>query len=145
MLWPDAVRRECEDEPTGKRRAPTEAQRSQPPAREAPGREEREQDEQVVRPDVAQQPVERPVGRSEQPALDVRRRLRLGPERVRVGPWCGAALELVPDEPERPAELEVVAGGRLAVTGRRSREVVVVGVAHRRARSSDERGRDVEG
>ena len=64
-----------------------------------------------------EQPVERPERGPEQPALQVRRRFRLGPEGVRVGPGRGALLELVPGKPERPAELEVVAGGRLTVAG----------------------------
>ena len=47
------------------------------------------------------------------------------------------------DEPEPPTELEMVARGCLAVTGRRSGEIVVVDVADRRPRRP-ERARGVE-
>ena len=57
--------------------------------------------------------------------------MRLGPEGVRVGPRRGSPLELVPGEPERPAELQVVTGGRLTEAGGGPRQVVALDVADR--------------
>ena len=111
----DAVRHEAEDRAADERRRAREPERAQPPAREPAGEQEREEDDQVVRPHVAEGGGKRPVRRPEQPALEVRRRLGLRPERVRVGERRVCARELVPDEPERPAELEMVARGGLAV------------------------------
>ena len=119
----DAVRRQGEDEPAGERRAAREAERAQPPAREPARGDEREQHDQVVGPDVPEERAERPEGNREQPALQVRRRRGLGPERVRVRPRRCALLELMAREPEGPAELEVVSGGGLAVAGCRPGQV----------------------
>src|SRR6185312_10059860 len=88
----------------------------------------------VVRPDIAEGARERPVGEPEEPTLQARRRLRLGPERVRIGERRGAPLELVADEPEAPAELEVVARRGLAIAGGGPGEVVALDVADRRPR-----------
>ena len=64
--------------------------------------------------------------------------------RIRVGPRRGDAPELVPDQPEGPTELEVVAGCRLAVTlSRRPREVAAVDVANGRP-GGDERRDEVD-
>ena len=65
---------------------------------------------------------------------------RLRPERVRVGPRRAAVLELVPGEPERPAELEVVSGRCLAVARGRPREIAAVDVLHRGPRRPDRAG-----
>ena len=54
-----------------------------------------------------------------------------------------AVLELVPGKPERPAELEVISGRRLAVAGGRPGEVAAVDVLHRGPRRP-ERARGVE-
>jgi hypothetical protein len=50
----------------------------------------------------------------------------------------------MPDEPERPAELEVIARSRLTVPGGRPREIVIVGAPGRRP-GGQERTPDVEG
>ena len=136
---PDAIRREREHEPAGERGAARQAECPQPPAREPAGGHHREEHEQVVGPRAAEEPFERPVRKTEQPALHVRRRLGLGPERVRIGPWCPDALELMPDEPEGPAQLQVVAGGRLAVPRCGPCEVVVVDVPCRGPRCEQRR------
>ena len=122
----DPVGHQAEDEAADERGGTRDAKRPQPPARHRAREDEREQDDQVVRPHVPDRRGERPVGEPEQPALEARRRLRLGAERIRVGDRRPAALELVADQPERPVELEVVARGRFAVPGRRSRQVVRV-------------------
>ena len=129
----DAVGSDREHEPAGQRRGPGEPERAQPPAGDSARGDDGQQHDQVVGPDVAEEVAERPERDPEEPPLEVRRRLRLGPERVRVGPRGGAALDLVPGQPERPPELQVVAGGRLAVAGRRACEVVVVRPGARRA------------
>ena len=69
---------------------------------------------------------------------------RLRPERVRVGPRRAAVLELVPGKPERPAELEVISGRRLAVARGRPREIAAVDVLHRGPRRPQRAG-GVEG
>ena len=120
----DPVRHQGEDDAADERSRPRQLQRTEPPARETAGEHERDQDDQVVRPHVAEDGPERPVRHTEEPTLQVRRGLRLGAERVRVREGRRSARELVADEPEGPAELEMVAGGCLAVTDRRSREVV---------------------
>ena len=99
-----------------------------------------EEEQHVPGPRVAEQPVEGPVREPEQPALDVRRRLRLGPERVRVGPGRRALLELVADEPERVGELEVVARRSLAVARGGTGEIAVVRVPDRRPGGEDAAG-----
>jgi hypothetical protein len=139
----DAVRHQAEDEPAEERGSAREPERAQPPAREDPGRDEREENDQVVGPRVAERGTEGPVGETEQPALEVRRRLRLRTERVRVGERRAAVTELVTDEPEAPAELEVVTRRSLPMTGGGAREVVVVDVPDRRPRRP-ERTRGVQ-
>ena len=57
-----------------------------------------------------------------------------------VGPRRGSALELTAGKPERPAELQVVAGGGLPVTGRRACEVVTLDVANGGPGDRDRRG-----
>ena len=65
-------------------------------------------------------------------------------EAVRIEPGRVAVLELVAEEPEVPAGLEVVAGRRLLrVRAVLRGEEVRVDVLQRRPRR-DERGRDVE-
>ena len=133
----DPVRHEAEDEAADERRRSRDLQCAQPPAREPAGEHEREQHHEVVRPDVPECRRERPVRDAEQPALEVRRRLGLGTERVRVDERRLPLLELVAYEPEGPAKLEVVAGCRLSVTCGRPGEVVVVDVADSRPRRPD--------
>ena len=130
----EPVRRQREDEAADEGGAASEPERSQPPARERAGGDDREEDDEVVRPDVPEQRPQRPERDPEQPPLQVRGRARLRPERVRVGPRRAAVLELVPGEPERPAELEVISGRRLAVARSRPREIAAVDVLHRRPR-----------
>ena len=136
----DTVRGEREDEPARERRSAREAERPQPQAAEAAGGDEGEKHDQVVRPDVTERAVERPGGKPEEPALQVRRRRCLRPERVRVGPRRCAALELVAGQPERPGELQVVAGGRSTFAGGGACEVVAVHVADRRPGRPDGTG-----
>ena len=128
------VRHQAEDHAAGERGGTGRVERPEPPARERAGEHEREQHNHVVGPHVAEGSRQRPVRQSEQPALEARRRLRLRPERVRVRERRRASLELVPDEPEAPAELEVVSCRRLAVSCRRPREVVTFDVPDRRPR-----------
>ncbi len=126
----EPVRRQCEDESADERGAADEAERAQPPARQRTGGDDREKDDQVVGPDVPEQRPQRPERDPEQPPLQVRRRCRLRSERVRVGPRSGAVLELVPGQPERPAELEVIAGRCLSVTRSGPGQVPAVDVLH---------------
>ena len=122
----DAVRHEAEDEAADERRRARQAERAQPPAPERARRDERQQDEEVVRPHVPEGGAQGPVRPAEQPALHVRRRLRLGAEGVRVGERRVAhSPELMADEPEPPAELRdgdvglpAAAGGRPRGSGR---------------------------
>ena len=126
------VRHQAEHDAAEERRGAGDAERPQPRAGSPAGEHEGQEDDQVVRPDVPGRGAERPVRDPEQPSLQARRRLRLRAERVRVGERGSPLTELVPDEPERPAELEVVARGRLAVPRRGPCQVVrAVGVADR--------------
>ena len=136
----DPIRREREDEPAGKRGCPDEPEGPEPPAGNPSRGDEGEQDDQVVGPDVPEQAPERPERDPEEPPLQVGRRRGLRPEGVGIGPGRGAALELVARKPEGPAELEVIAGRRLAVARRWAREVVAVDVPHRGPRGPDRAG-----
>ncbi len=136
----DAIRHEAEDEAADERRGARQAEGAQPPASERARRDERQQDEEVVRPHVAERGARGPVRPAEQPPLDVRRRLRLGAKRVRVGERRVRVPELVADEPEPPAELQVVARRRLPVARGRPREVVAVDVPDRRPRRPERAG-----
>ncbi len=129
---PHPVGRQREDEAARERRPAPEAESPQPPAGEPAGRHEREQHDEVVRPNVPEEHAERPEGEAEEPPLQVRRRARLGAERIRVGPRRRPAVELVAREPERPAELQVVSRRGLAAARSRPGEVAAVDVAHRR-------------
>ena len=121
---PDPVRHQAEHHAADERGGARDVERAEPPACERPGEHERQEHDEVVRPDVPERSRERPVREAQQPALEARRRLGLGAERVRVGQGRGPVLELVPDEPEAPAELEVVARRSLAVTRRGPGEIV---------------------
>ncbi len=122
----DAVGSEFEREPTEQRgRArPGRVDRSHH-AVKLPASDEAEQHEEVVGKHVPGDVSQRPERDSEEPALEVRAGLRLRPERVRVDPGCSTPLELVPGEPEGPAELQVVARDRLAEARCRSGQVVI--------------------
>ena len=137
---PEPIGREREDEPADERRAADEPERSQPPARQPAGRDDREQHDEVVGPDVPEEEPQRPERDPEQPPLEIRRCVRLGPEGVRIRPGRGAVLELVAGQPERPPELQVITGRRLAVARRRTREIVAVDVLHSRPRGQDRAG-----
>ena len=138
---PHPVWHQAEDHASDECRRTRDVERAQPPARERPGEHEREEHDEVVRPDVPEQGGKRPVRQAQQPALEVRRRLGLGAEGVRVGQGRGAVLELMTDEPEAPAELQVVAGGRLSVPGRGAGEVVPLDVPDRRPGRPERAGR----
>jgi hypothetical protein len=139
----DAVRHQAEHRTPDERRRAGDVERPEPPAREAAREDERQQHDEVVRPHVSECDSEWPVREPEEPALEARRRIRFRPEGVRVGERRGAALELVADEPEGPAELEVVACRGLPVTRGGTGEVVTVDVADRRPRRP-ERAEGVE-
>jgi hypothetical protein len=140
----DAIGHEAEDEAADECRRARQAEGAQPPAPDGARRDERQQDEQVIRPHVSEGGAQGPVRPAEQPALHVRRRLRLGAKRVRVGERRARVPELMSDEPEPPAELQVIARRCLAVPRSRPREVVPVDVADRRPRRP-ERARGIEG
>ena len=138
---PDAVRHQAEHHAADERGGAGDVERAEPPARERPRKHERQEHDEVVRPEVPEGSRERPVREAQQPALEVRRRHGLGAERVRVGQGRGHVLELVPDEPEAPAELEVIARSRLDVTRRWPSEVMVFEVPDRRPRRPERAGR----
>ncbi len=137
---PEPVGREREDETADERRAADEPERPQPPARQRAGGDDREQDDEVVRPDVPEEEPQRPERDPEQPPLQIRRCARLGPEGVRVGPRRRAVLELVARQPESPPELQVVTGRGLAVARRGTRQIAAAGVLHGRPRGQDRAG-----
>src|SRR5262249_49868792 len=77
------------------------------------------------------------------PAGEVRQRLRLGLEGVRVAPRRAEVLELVADEPEPVVRLQVVAGRGLAVAVGAAREEAAVQLEERR-RGRDDAGAEEE-
>nr|MDQ4029989.1 hypothetical protein [Actinomycetota bacterium] len=66
----------------------------------------------VPRDDLAESRLQRPVGEAEQPAAEDDLLPGLGLERVGIPPRRLRLTESVPDEPEVPPGLEVVAGPR---------------------------------
>ena len=90
----DAVRHQAEHHAADERGGARDVERAEPPARERPGEHERQEHDEVVRPDVPEGGREGPVRKAEQPALEVRRRLGFGAEGVRVGQGRGTVLEL---------------------------------------------------
>ncbi len=117
-----SVRREREYEPADERGSARQPELPQPRARDRSRGDVEEQHERVPRDDGAEQRVKRPERNPERPSLQVQDGLRFWPERIRVTPWSGTALELVPDEPPVVERLEVVAGRGLAVSRRAAGE-----------------------
>jgi len=105
------VGREREREPARERPRHAEAQFAQPEEGRGAGAEEAEEDEGVPPGHCSEQRVERPEDEPERPPGEVRPRVDLGLEAVRVEPGRLAALQLVTGEPELPDRLEMVAGG----------------------------------
>ena len=66
--------------------------------------------------------------------------MRLWPEGVRIGPRRGSPLELVPGEPERPGELQVITSSRLTEAGGGPRQVVALDVPDSRPCRQDGAG-----
>ena len=109
------VGREAEGEAPGERALAAQPQLSQPERREPARADEAEEHEQVPGRDRPERPLQRPVDEPERPAGEIPARLDLRLEAVRITPRRPPVLELVPDEPELVADLEVVARRRLAV------------------------------
>ncbi len=97
------------------RRSPSSLSQS---AVNPPAPDEAEEHEQVPGRDRPECPLQRPVDEPERPAGEIPARLDLRLEAVRITPRRPPVLELVPDEPELVADLEVVARRRFAVPAR---------------------------
>jgi hypothetical protein len=104
----DAVGREREGEPADERRAERQPERAQPQRGEAAGAHEREEDECVPAGDGAEKRLQRPVDEREGPRGEVRPRLQLGLEAVRIDPGRLAARELMAGKPQVVRRLQVV-------------------------------------
>ena len=87
----------------------------QPEVGEEAGGEGHGEHEQVPRDDRAEERLERPEREAVGPAAEHDLRLHERLVAVRIAPRLRAGSELVADEPEAIARLEVVAGGGLAV------------------------------
>ena len=109
------VGREAEGEAPGERTLAAQPQLSQPERCESTRAQKAEEHEQVPGRDRPERPLQRPVDEPERPAGEIPARLDLRLEAVRITPRRPPVLELVPDEPELVADLEVVARRRLAV------------------------------
>ena len=121
----DSVRSERERQPADERGAARQAQLAEPPRRQRSRRYEGEQEEDVVGDDGAEERVQGPVERREEPALEIDRAVGFRLEGVRIEPRGAGVRELVTGQPHRPAELEVVAGGCLSEAGARAGEIAV--------------------
>ena len=111
------VGRERKGEAPGERGLATQPQLSQPERCEPAGAHEAEEHEQVPGRHGPECPLQRPVDGPEWPAGEIPARLDLRLKAVRVTPRRPPVFELVPDEPELVADLEVVARRRFAVPG----------------------------
>jgi hypothetical protein len=114
---PGKVGSEAEGEPARERGAAPHSQLAQPQGAEAAGTEEGEENEHVPRGDRAERALQRPVRKAERPAGEAHAGLDERLKAVRIAPRLPPMLELVADEPELVAGLQVVARGGRAVSG----------------------------
>ena len=105
-----------------------QAELPQPAQRGEAREDEREQHEHVPAQHDPEQVVERPEHDPVRPDGRVDGGGRLGLELVRVAPRRAAVLDLVSEEPQVVARLQVVAGRRLAVPGPAPREELATDV-----------------
>ncbi len=122
----DEVRRQREREAAGERPRTVETELAQPEERQSAGAREGQQHEGVPGEHRAEQGVQRPEDEPERPGGEVRARIDLRLEAVRVEPGRRALLQLVPGQPELPDRLEMVARRRLAAGGQPLREEAVI-------------------
>jgi len=105
------VGREGEREPARQRSRHAQAELPQPEEGRGAGAEKAEEDEGVPARYRSEERVERPEDKRERPPGEVRTRVDLGLEAVRVEPGRLAALQLMTRKPELPDGLQVVARG----------------------------------
>jgi len=137
------VRRDSECQTTCQRRPPRQIELSQPRARREACEHIEEELQDVPAADEAEHGAERPEEDPVRPAGEVRLRLRLRTEGVRVPPGRATVFELVADEPVVVQRLQMVARRGFAVSGRSAREEVRAGVEDGRPRRGCP-GREVE-
>jgi hypothetical protein len=126
----DAIGGDRKRKPARERRTAREPELTKPRARKQPGENIDDELERVPAADEAEEGAERPEQKAERPACEVRLRLRLRLEGVRVAPGCAQVLELMPDEPVVVERLQMIAGRGFALCRPTARHELGADVPH---------------
>jgi hypothetical protein len=143
----DAIGGDRKREPARERRTARQPELAQPRTRKQPGEDIDDELERVPAADEAEDGTEWPEEKAERPAREVRLRLRLRLERVRIAPGFAQVLELMPDEPVVVERLQMIAGRGFALCRPTARHELGAGMLHcgpRRRDTTCEIERDCE-